>query len=49
MPVVVVDLHLGVAAVAQEVVVAGIMQLAASVWVLEALGIGFPLYPPPQI
>lgn len=51
MPVIAVASHLGVAVVAQEVVVAGIVQLAASAWELEALGIGvfspnFPPYPP---
>jgi len=42
-PVVVVALLLAIAAIDQEVVVAGIMQLAAPVW--ELMGLGF--FPPP--
>lgn len=47
-PAIAVALHLGIAVVAQEVVVAGIMQLAASAWELEALGVGvfFPQFSP---
>lgn len=47
MPAVAVALHFGIAAVAQEVVVAGIVQLAASVRELEALGVGAFFFSPP--
>lgn len=45
MPAVAVSLHLGIAAEALEVVVAGIVQLAASARELEALGLGVFLPP----